>query len=50
MSVVWNVRMCAVAAEHDRDWGGGGGELRRCSHLVTAVQRPWGWVREGGSG
>ena len=25
-----------------------GGKLRRCSRLVTAAQRPWEWVREGG--
>ena len=30
--------------------GIGGGGLRRCSRLVTAAQRPWGWVWEGGSG
>ena len=30
-------------------WSGLGG-LRRCSHLVTDAQRPWGWVREGVQG
>ena len=35
--------MHSVAAEQDRDWGG----LRRYSRLLTAAQRPWGWVQEG---
>ena len=25
----------------------GRGGLRRCGRIVTAAQRPWGWVREG---